>query len=292
MGFTVHGETEQKDTSKLSLGGRSAFTLIELLVVISIIALLLSILLPTLSTVKEKARRIICSTNVKGLLNSIFVYSHDYNDSMPIFAPRNAPSIQTGWTCAARESVLYFGIPVGLGLLYPDYNSDGHMYYCPSGAKIESYGEGRISGEMFNMDDELEDRNICSSYYLRGDLTEHYPNEDYNESAEFAEFRHEKILINHPNWIVLTDSGTYWAPEWYQLTREHERTENRINHPVGKFGAPGYFSNGWADGHVAGYKVKNPNEGWPADGGWPTPVAGTNAARNAVGMVRMEKGDW
>ena len=61
---------------------------------------------------------------------------------------------------------------------------------------------------------------------------------------------------------------------------------------MGGPGYPGYFSNGWADGHVTGYKVKNPDEGWPDDGGWPTPVAGTNGYKNAAGMVRMEKEDW
>lgn len=42
----------------------SGFTLIELLVVISIIALLLAILMPALSRVKEKAQQLVCRTNL------------------------------------------------------------------------------------------------------------------------------------------------------------------------------------------------------------------------------------
>jgi len=61
----------------LSGGG---FTLIELLVVISIIALLLSILLPALRSVKEQARRVVCMSNEKQILTGIKVYGTDFDN--------------------------------------------------------------------------------------------------------------------------------------------------------------------------------------------------------------------
>jgi prepilin-type N-terminal cleavage/methylation domain-containing protein/prepilin-type processing-associated H-X9-DG protein len=59
---------------------KKGFTLIELLVVISIIALLLSILMPALSRVKDQARAVVCSSNLKqwGLIFGL--YLNENND--------------------------------------------------------------------------------------------------------------------------------------------------------------------------------------------------------------------
>ena len=56
------------------------FTLIELLVVISIIALLLSILMPGLQRAKELASGVVCTNNEKSLCTAWVMYAED-NDS-------------------------------------------------------------------------------------------------------------------------------------------------------------------------------------------------------------------
>ncbi len=55
------------------------FTMIELLVVISTVALLISILAPALSNVKDQARSIVCMTNMKELTLFWNIYAVEYN---------------------------------------------------------------------------------------------------------------------------------------------------------------------------------------------------------------------
>ncbi len=67
---------------------KRGFTLIELLVVISIIAVLLSILMPALSKAKYMTKRLICLTRVRDQATSLFTYA-SANDGSVIFHKKN-----------------------------------------------------------------------------------------------------------------------------------------------------------------------------------------------------------
>jgi len=62
---------------------RKGFTLIELLVVVAIIALLISILLPSLSRARELAKRAVCASNLRGIGQGNHIYSNDNSESFP-----------------------------------------------------------------------------------------------------------------------------------------------------------------------------------------------------------------
>ena len=60
------------------------FTLIELLVVVSIIALLISILLPSLSRAREQAKLTVCKSNISSVGKTFILYLLDLN-KIPLF---------------------------------------------------------------------------------------------------------------------------------------------------------------------------------------------------------------
>ncbi len=59
------------------------FTLVELLIVVSIIALLIGMLLPSLRNAREQAKQLACKKNLTNMWNGVLSYSYEYNDRVP-----------------------------------------------------------------------------------------------------------------------------------------------------------------------------------------------------------------
>src|SRR5512145_2386267 len=62
---------------------REAFTLIEVLVVVAIIALLLAILLPSMSKARESSRSALCLSNLKQMGLGVLMYAEAHNTILP-----------------------------------------------------------------------------------------------------------------------------------------------------------------------------------------------------------------
>jgi prepilin-type N-terminal cleavage/methylation domain-containing protein len=128
------------------------FTLVELLVVIGIIALLVSILLPSLNKAREAANRTVCLANLRQIGQFLFIYANQNRDQIPLGCLATV-STSTGETeennyFLSVSSGVTSGDPnpdptgpqlniriVSLGVLYSAgllKNSSGRIFYCPS----------------------------------------------------------------------------------------------------------------------------------------------------------------
>ena len=76
---------------------RHGFTLVELLVVVAIIALLVSILMPSLASARELTRKIICSTNLHTLGRGWQMYWNQWNYKSPRMFNPIAEDILSQW---------------------------------------------------------------------------------------------------------------------------------------------------------------------------------------------------
>lgn len=96
---------------------KKGFTLIELLVVISIIALLLAILMPALGKVKEKAREVVCRSNLKQWGMVFLLYTQDNSDKF--YRAWRSTTVGHEWIGVTR-----------------DYYQNPKICFCPVATKV------------------------------------------------------------------------------------------------------------------------------------------------------------
>lgn len=135
----------------------AAFSLTEVLVSISLIALLMSLLVPSLGRARSHAKSMTCMSRVRQLALAFHAYAHDYDD----YALPTCINARTFWWGQLNPD----GVDRTRGLMWPYLASELRAqgeYECPA----QAYGTYGLQGKPFNEPD--DPKWITSTYGYNG----------------------------------------------------------------------------------------------------------------------------
>lgn len=231
---------------------KCGFTLIELLVVISIIALLISILLPALGAARETAVQISCSSRQRSVGQATHMYMTDEGTHYPSYdhsglTPPGTPLDKLGRYLAYDTT---------------RFNQDNQeIVHCPKTweeARNSPHGQPGLSGgwTAYGWNPHLMPYAYTGSIYM---------NATYNWPSHLGELIKEALIPNPSETVMWVDARRpSWDPfpvnpNWLLTTRAmfphfgQYTTFGAWPTPTAELAGPGLATTTFADGHTGAY---------------------------------------
>ena len=254
---------------------RPAFTLVELLVVIGIIALLISILLPSLNAARRQATRIACAANIRSIGQAYQLYANEYKGAYPAVQMWHWPNGHFGnpWYPAPAGTQAPSGRPDGPSLAWqlkmaPDYR----IFYCPAQEEISwfEYEERKVQW------DRLPDPNyneIYTGYFM---FAGYYPLHGQGDHPAIQGHKGKPMgtarsVRDNGDKVMATDVMIGRRPDWEYNWNNHllgdgrKRPDNPDdNHYTVNFeGGNVLYNDGHAEWHqTSDTKIRNARGDW------------------------------
>lgn len=231
-----------------SLRGSRGFTLIEMLVVIAVVAILAGLLLPVLANAKRRAKRTLCSNNLRQLALADTMYLDDHGR----FPPPNdfVPSSTTVARLKQMASSLGLTVPEGPASSWPKRMAQPRWFNCPM-AVDSGYAEGVTLGG-----------GLYTGYGYVGGLEA-----STMVTSGFATLLHPEHLADARNsrrgvlWVDVLDEFVMADARRFEFFHVRQRTK----YPDFRFHASELdgIHRAWSDGSVEWLTAKRLNLGGP-----------------------------